>query len=166
VSRRPAAAGLASAVAVLIACAAPLSAAAAAASSGPDIRLTPAEIAALPSGGAGAGTSGVAGIQTTVLFGDPTRPGLYTIELRVPADTRIAAHRHRDDRTAVVVSGTWWFGYGPVADEAAAKPLPPGSFYVEPAGRPHFARTGPEPVVVRISGVGPTDTQPAAPLAP
>jgi quercetin dioxygenase-like cupin family protein len=129
-----------------------------------ELRLTPAEIAALAKGGAGAGTSGVAGIQTTVLYGDPTKPGLYVIEIRVPANTRIAAHYHRDDRTAVVVSGTWWFGYGQVADEAVAKALPPGSFYTEPAGRPHFALTRAEPVVAHISGVGPADTQPAVPI--
>jgi quercetin dioxygenase-like cupin family protein len=121
-------------------------------------RLTPTEIEAMAKGGAGAGTSGVAGIQTTVLHGDPTKPGPYTIEIRVPANTRIAAHTHRDDRSAVVVSGTWYFGYGAVADEAVVKALPPGSFYTEPTDDPHFALTRGEPVVAYISGWGPTDT--------
>jgi hypothetical protein len=80
------------------------------------IRLTPKEIAATPGSGAGAGTSGVTGIQTVALMGRPTRPGPYTIELIVPANTKIAAHTHRDNRTAVVVSGTWYFGYGRKAD--------------------------------------------------
>jgi hypothetical protein len=31
--------------------------------------------------------------------------------------------------------------------------------YSEPAGGPHFARTGAEPVLVQISGIGPTDTR-------
>lgn len=122
-------------------------------------RLTPADIAAMPSIGAGAGTSGVSGIRTRILSGDPTSPGLYTIALDVPANTRIAAHRHRDPRSAVVVSGTWHFGFGPEADDNAAKPLGPGSFYVEPAEVPHFARTGGEPVTVYITGHGPTDTR-------
>ena len=122
------------------------------------LRLTPAEIAALGKGGAGPGSSGVAGIQTSVLAGDPTKPGPYTIRLWAPANTRIAAHSHRDERTAVVVSGTWYFGYGDKADEAKVKALPPGSFYTEPAGAPHFALTRDEPVVVYIFGQGPTDT--------
>lgn len=122
-------------------------------------RLTPTEIAAMAKGGAGAGTSGVAGIRTTVLWGDPTAAGPYTIEIRVPAHTRIAAHRHRDDRSAVVVSGTWWFGYGAHADESLLKALAPGSFYTEPAGQAHFAQTRDEPAIVYISGFGPTDTQ-------
>jgi quercetin dioxygenase-like cupin family protein len=122
------------------------------------IRLTPKEITAREAGGAGAGTSGVAGIQTTVLLGDPTKPGLYTIRLSIPANTTIQAHTHRDDRSAIVMSGTWYFGYGSVANAAATKALPPGSFYTEPAGVAHFALTRAEPVVVYISRFGPTNT--------
>jgi quercetin dioxygenase-like cupin family protein len=123
-----------------------------------NLRLTPAEIAALGNVGAGAGTSGVSGVRSTVLFGDPTKAGPYTIEIRVPANTRIAAHRHQDDRTAVVVSGQWNLGYGDTASDAAAKALPPGSFYTEPGGVSHFARSGDQGAVVYISGYGPTDT--------
>ena len=122
------------------------------------LRLTPPEISALTQGGATAGTSGVTGIRTTVLYGDPTKAGPYTIALRVPPNMRIAAHSHRDDRTAVVVSGVWKFGYGRKADEALVKVLPPGSFYSEPAGVEHFAMTGSEGASVYISGFGPTST--------
>ncbi len=122
-------------------------------------RLSPTDIEALGQGGATAGTSGVAGIRTTVLYGDPTKPGPYTIALRVPPNTRIAAHEHRDDRTAVVVAGVWRFGYGRKADEALVKTLPAGSFYSEPAGVEHFAMTGPEGASVYISGFGPTSTR-------
>jgi|SRR5882672_5082265 len=123
-----------------------------------EVRLTPADIGALPAGGASAGTSGVSGIETRILSGDPTAAGPYTIALRVPANTQIQAHTHRDDRTAVVVSGTWNFGYGQKAERALEKALAPGSFYSEPAGVAHFARTGAEPVTLYISGYGPTDT--------
>jgi len=122
------------------------------------VRLTPAEIEAMVKQGAVAGTSGVAGIKTTTLEGDPTKPGLYTIEIRVPAHTRIQAHTHRDERSAVVVSGSWFFGYGEATSDALVKQLPPGSFYTEPAGKSHFAITRDEPAVVYITGVGPTDT--------
>jgi quercetin dioxygenase-like cupin family protein len=122
------------------------------------IRLTPAEITAREALGAGAGTSGVAGIHTTILLGDPTKPGLYTIRLSIPANTTIQAHTHRDARSAIVISGTWYFGYASVANADATKPLPPGSFYTEPSGMAHFALTGAEPVVVYITGFGPTNT--------
>lgn len=124
----------------------------------PLARLAPRDITGLPAEGAVAGTSRVSGVTTTVLSGDPGRAGIYTIRLYVPAHTTIRAHSHRDDRSAVVVSGIWWFGYGAKADAATLKPLPAGSFYTEPAGQPHFARTGDNPVVVYITGLGPTDT--------
>jgi uncharacterized RmlC-like cupin family protein len=78
--------------------------------------------------------------------------------LSIPANTKIQAHTHRDDRSAIVMSGTWYFGYGSVADEPPTKPLPAGSFYTEPGGVAHFALTKAEPVVVYITGFGPTDT--------
>jgi uncharacterized RmlC-like cupin family protein len=93
------------------------------------------------------------------LAGDPTKPGLYSLRLTVPPNTRIAAHTHRDERTAVVVAGTWFFGYGRAADETALKALPAGSFYTEPAGAAHFAMTKDEPVEIVITGYGPSDTQ-------
>lgn len=124
----------------------------------PQARLTAGEVDALARSGAGAGTSGLKGVQTTVLSGNPAAPGPYAFEIRVPAHTRIAAHRHRDNRTALVVSGEWHFGYGENADEAATKVLQPGGFYTEPAGVAHFAFTGDQPTVVYVSGQGPTDT--------
>lgn len=123
-----------------------------------ETRLTPPEVEALAAPAPVSGTSGAAGIRTAVLAGDPSQPGPYTIALKVPPNTRIAAHRHRDGRTAVVVAGTWYFGYGPSARDDAFKALPPGSFYDEPADMMHFARTGPEPALVYISGFGPSDT--------
>jgi quercetin dioxygenase-like cupin family protein len=121
-------------------------------------RLTPKEIEALPTESAGAGTSGLPAVTTRVLFGDPTKTGLYTIELKVAPNTVIQAHTHRDTRTAVVVNGLWYFGYGPKNEQALVKALPPGAFYTEPAGESHFARTGPEGATVSITGYGPTDT--------
>ena len=92
-----------------------------------ELRLTPAEIAARAQSSAGAGTSGVATIRTTVLFGDPTKPGLYSLRLTVPPNTRIQAHTHRDERTAVVVAGTWFFGYGRAADRRPSKRCRPAA---------------------------------------
>ena len=55
--------------------------------------------------------------------------------------------------------GTWHIGYGDKFDEAKLKALPPGSFYTEPSARNHFAETGVEPVVVQITGFGPSSTE-------
>ena len=122
-------------------------------------RLTPSEFEFPQRGNPGTGSSGVGGIQTVVLKGDPNESGVYTIMLRVPAHTQVAAHSHRDDRVATVISGTWHIGYGDKFDESKLKALPPGSFYTEPPGQNHFAETGDEPVVVQITGFGPSSTE-------
>ena len=90
---------------------------------GGEQRITPSEVKwPAPSAG-GVGTSGVSGTQTLVLKGDPTKPGLYTLLLRVGPHTKIEAHSHPDDRVATVISGTWYFGYGKQFNEAALKEI-------------------------------------------
>ena len=129
----------------------------------PEMRMTPSDVRTNQTGSENIGSSLLAGVSTKVLFGDPSKQGFYTIVLSVPANTTIAAHSHRDDRIATVVSGTWKFGYGDRFDAQALKTLPPGSVYSEPGGVNHFAQTGGEPVLVQISGVGPTDTRYVSP---
>jgi quercetin dioxygenase-like cupin family protein len=122
------------------------------------IRLTPREVDSIQAHDSGAGTSGVGGIRTTLIAGDPTKEGPYTIRLNVAANTKIQAHTHRDNRTAIVISGTWYFGYGHLATSSEEKALPAGSLYTEPGGVAHFAETEADPVAVYIVGTGPTNT--------
>ena len=129
----------------------------------PEMRLIPAEVETTKFADNKTGSSGLAGVQTKVLYGDPAKAGFYSILLFVPANTTIQAHSHRDDRVATVVSGNWQFGYGSKFEEKALKTLTPGSVYSEPEGKDHFARTGAEAVIVQISGYGPTDTRYADP---
>jgi uncharacterized RmlC-like cupin family protein len=123
------------------------------------VRLSPSEINSLKGVNAGAGTSGVSGIQTRTVKGDATKTGIYTIQLTIPANVSIQAHTHPDDRVATVISGTWYIGYGAKFDEAKLKALTAGGFYTEPPGVAHFAKTGNEPVVLQITGNGPTGTE-------
>jgi quercetin dioxygenase-like cupin family protein len=125
----------------------------------PQIRLTPAEIAALPLDNNQIGSSGVTGVHTKILYGDPSKEGFYTILLYVGPHTTIQSHSHRDNRVATVLTGEWHFGYGDRFDASALKTLPPGSVYSEPAGQTHFAQTTNDPVIVEISGYGPTNTR-------
>lgn len=122
-------------------------------------RLTQTDIEAAARTSATEGTSKLGSVRTTVLLGDPGAPGPYAIEIQVPPHTRIAAHSHRDNRLALVVSGEWRFGYGAEAKEAQTTALGPGGFYTEPAGVAHFALTGDAPAVVYITGQGPSDTR-------
>lgn len=120
------------------------------------LRLTPPQVKAarsrLPSV---IGSSGNSRVKEVVIHGDPSKPGLYTVLLEVGPNAHIAAHFHPDDRMATVVSGVWYFGYGPKFDAAKLKRLPMGSIYAEPARADHFAMTR-GPVIVEITGYGPS----------
>jgi quercetin dioxygenase-like cupin family protein len=116
-------------------------------------QLTPAEIAST------AGAAPASGVQMTQLIGDPTKPGLYTVRVAIAAGTQAQPHTHRDNRSVTVLSGNWQMGYGTKFDAKALKTLPPGSVYTEPAGQPHFAQAADGPVVILVTGYGPSDTQ-------
>jgi quercetin dioxygenase-like cupin family protein len=129
-----------------------------AAQSLPQMRMTPKEILTSSLDGNQIGSSGVRGVHTKIVYGDPSKAGFYTILLFVPPQTVIQAHSHRDSRVATVVAGRWSFGYGDHFDPKSLKTLPPGSVYSEPGGVTHFAKSGGDSVVIQISGFGPTDT--------
>jgi len=121
------------------------------------LRMTPKEIMAASSKGSKApGSSNLEAVQVIVIHGDPSKKGLYTILLKVAANTKIPAHLHPDDRMSAVLSGTWYFGYGNKFDEGQLKKLPAGSIYSEVADQNHFAMTKDEGVVVEITGYGPS----------
>ena len=121
------------------------------------LRMTPPEIAATKSSGQKApGSSNLDAVQVMVIHGDPSEKGLYTILLKVAANTKIPAHLHPDERMAVVLSGTWYFGYGNKFDEGKLKKLPAGSIYSEVEDQNHFAMTKDEAVIVEITGYGPS----------
>ena len=127
------------------------------------LRVAPSEVKWPAPAAGGVGSSGVAGTQTVVLKGDPSKPGLYTMLLRVGPNTKIEAHAHPDDRVATVISGTWYFGYGKQFSESGLKTLPPGSVYTEPPNVNHFAMTRGEGVTIQITGTGPSGTAYADP---
>jgi hypothetical protein len=128
-----------------------------------ELRVAPADVKWPAAAGGSVGTSGNTGTQTVILKGDPAKPGLYTMLLRVGPNTKIEAHAHPDDRVATVISGTWYFGYGKQFSESALKMLPPGSVYTEPPSTNHFAMTRGEGVTIQITGTGPSGTTYADP---
>ncbi len=116
------------------------------------VRLTAEEIQ-LNSDSSRPGSMGIA-----VLAGDMGKPGLYSARIRIPARLHIPPHAHPDDRVVVVLSGTLHVGFGDRFDAAAMKAMTPGSFFIEPAGKPHFAQTESEDAILQVSGIGPSGT--------
>jgi hypothetical protein len=93
----------------------------------PEMRMLPAEMRGNAVDGNQIGSSGLAGVHTKVIFGDPSKVGFYSILLFVPAHTTIQGHSHRDDRMATVISGTWYFGYGDRFDAKSLKKFLPAA---------------------------------------
>ncbi len=107
------------------------------------LRLTQQEIINTKATGSTApGSSNLSAVQVIVIHGDPSKTGLYTILLKVAANTKIPAHLHPDDRMATVISGTWYFGYGDKFDETKLKKLPVGSIYSEVKESKSFCHDG------------------------
>lgn len=97
--------------------------------------------------------------EVAVLFGDPSKPGVYVVRVRVPSGLKLMPHWHPDEvRTVVVLSGTFLHGYGERWDEAKLKVHPPGTFFSEPFKAPHFAWAKEGEVVLQITATGPTAT--------
>jgi quercetin dioxygenase-like cupin family protein len=77
--------------------------------------------------------------QTAILYGDPTKPGVFVTRVKFSPGWKDPPHWHPDEvRTAVVLSGTLYFGSGDKWDESKIKAYPAGTFYSEPSKAPHF----------------------------
>ena len=97
------------------------------------------------------------GPETAVTFGDPTKPGPYVLRVKFPAGFKLMPHIHSDEwRTGVVLSGNYYFGIGEQWDESKLRSYPPGTFYSEPKGTPHFVWAKDGEVIVQITAMGPT----------
>jgi hypothetical protein len=90
------------------------------------------------------------------IYGDPDKPGPYAFRVRAQAGHRLEAHTHPDERTVTVLSGTYWSGVGEVFDERRLEAFTAGSFYVIPAGVPHFSAVLEGEVQFQEGGVGPS----------
>jgi quercetin dioxygenase-like cupin family protein len=94
------------------------------------------------------------GTKLAVLAGDPSKPGLFVIRFKFPANSKIPAHSHPTDEYISVVSGAFLVGVGDKLDPKKTTALPPGGFITAPAKVNHYAITKKE-TVVQITGTGP-----------
>jgi quercetin dioxygenase-like cupin family protein len=94
------------------------------------------------------------GAQFAVLEGDPSRPGVFTMRIRMPDGFVIAPHWHPNVERVTVVSGTFRVGHGDVFDSAATQPLDAGSYFSFPPEMRHFAVAEGE-TIVQLTSVGP-----------
>lgn len=97
------------------------------------------------------------GPETAVLYGDPSKPGVFVMRVRFPKGYKVMPSRRPDAwRTAVVLSGTFYYGLGEEWDESKLTAYPPGTFFAHPSQHPHFAWAKDGEVVVQFTAMGPT----------
>lgn len=82
-----------------------------------------------------------AGAQAAMLAGDPSKPGIFVIRIRMPAGYKVPPHTHPSDEFVTVLSGDLSFGMGDVLDLAKAKKLSAGGFAVAATGMSHYVAT-------------------------
>lgn len=97
------------------------------------------------------------GPDTAITYGDPSKPGAFVLRVRFPAGFKLMPHFHPDEwRTVVVLSGTYYFGLGEQWDESKLRAYPPGTFFSEPKGTPHFVWAKDGEVIIQVTAMGPT----------
>jgi quercetin dioxygenase-like cupin family protein len=94
------------------------------------------------------------GAKAALLDGDPTKPGIFILRLKLPAGYRMPPHWHPVDERVTIVSGKLKLGLGDTFDAEKTRPLGPGSFYSLPPKSSHFSVAA-EETVMQISTTGP-----------
>ncbi len=106
-------------------------------------------------------TGAVGKQQTCKLYGDPSKPGPYTVMYKWYPGNFSKPHFHDKERWAYVISGTWWVSTSNVYDERTTYPVHAGTVAIDTANTVHWdgARMGEkEPAVLILSGIGPVKT--------
>jgi quercetin dioxygenase-like cupin family protein len=94
------------------------------------------------------------GSQMSVLYGDPTKDGVFVMRLKFPASYKIPPHTHPVDEVVTVVSGEFSIGMGASFDPAKTKTITTGGVIAMAPGTQHYVQVGNE-TVVQLSTRGP-----------
>jgi hypothetical protein len=98
--------------------------------------------------------------QAAIVFGDPTKPGMYVQLLKRGPDDWSQPHVHPNDRYITVLAGTMLIGTGGKLDRDNTVAVKPGGVIRDIANQPHYDGTGPDGVTIEIIGMGPTSNTP------
>lgn len=94
------------------------------------------------------------GAQMSVLYGDPTKDGVFVMRLKFPANYKIPPHTHAVDEVVTIVDGEFNIGMGPQFDATKTKALTTGGVIAMAPGLQHYVQINRE-TVVQLSTRGP-----------
>ena len=102
------------------------------------------------------------GAESVVLEGDPSKPGLVILRLKMPDGYRVPPVWHPAADRFTVLSGTYHLGVGATFDKSRTVALSAGDFaWLSPAA-PHYGWCTGE-TVLEITGLGPFVTNQVSP---
>ena len=100
-------------------------------------------------------TSQASGSEQAILYGDPSKPGLYIVLTKWLPHKNSRPHSHPNDRFITVLKGTWWVNTGANYDPGGMKPVPTGSFVTHYGKQVHYDGARDEECILYIVGMGP-----------
>jgi hypothetical protein len=94
-------------------------------------------------------------VHSAVVVGEPSKPGPYTIRVKVPSGVKLMPHRHPEDRVYTVISGVFYIGLGEQFDADKLQAYPPAAAIVLPGGTWHFHQAKSGEYVSQVTAIGP-----------
>lgn len=94
-------------------------------------------------------------VRLAVVVGQPSRPGPYTIRVRVPHGVKLMPHKHSEDRVYTVISGVFYIGLGDEFDADKLQAYPPGTVIILPGNTSHFHWAKSGEYISQVSAIGP-----------
>jgi hypothetical protein len=94
-------------------------------------------------------------VRLAILVGDPSKPGPYTIRVKVPGGVKMMPHKHPEDRVYTVISGVFYIGQGEQFDESKLTAFAPGSIVVLPGNQSHFHWAKSGEYISQVTALGP-----------
>lgn len=98
---------------------------------------------------------------SALIYGDPTKEGLYIQLMKWHAHHNSTPHSHPHDRFITVLSGIWWVGTGAKYDMDSTVPMTAGTVVTDYANEIHYDGAKDSDCVLEIVGMGPATTTPA-----
>ena len=94
------------------------------------------------------------GAQVTVLAGDPSKEGMFTLRAIFPANYKVPPHWHPTTENVSVLEGTLYMGGGESFDESKTTALKEGGFASIPEKTAHYVFTK-KKCMIQIHAMGP-----------
>jgi hypothetical protein len=94
------------------------------------------------------------GGQLAPVDGDPGKPGLFTVRIKLPDGYMVPPHWHPTDEHLTILSGTLMVGTGAKWDDSSLHDMTAGSYGKMPKRMNHFVKTKGE-TVFQLTAMGP-----------